>query len=396
MKAETLDNGINLYVIPIKDAKTIGIGIYVNIGSIYEEKEYRGISHLLEHMMFKTNKKYKAEEIDMGLELNGGISNAMTSTNYTMYFTECIREGFEKVVDILFSMFENDRFLENEFENEKKVVISELERERNNPEEVLYNLIQKSVFGNSDYGEEIGGSAETVKNITKEVLEEFKAKYYAPKNMFIILEGDLKERDIEIVRKYFSKLEGDYKKLKEPSKEKGGNIIEYMDIKNIIYYALSKEFELKDIFKAMALSTILSGGVSSKIFQIFRNKYGIGYHIFLERTFTYPDSFILSLGVPGFDISKEKDIHNAISDLLKEKVDKEYIEGRLRRFELKFQKSRILLFERLPIDAFLIKNFNITYDDLPNIIRKYSNDFDDLRKMLEDLTGGYEVWIKPK
>jgi len=396
MKVETLDNGIKLYVIPVEDAKTIRIGVYVNIGSIYEEKEYRGISHLLEHMMFKTNRKYKASEIDMGLELNGGISNAMTSTHYTIYFTECVKEGFERVVDIMFSMFENDRYLEDEFENEKKVVISELERIRNNPEEILYNLIQRSVFGKSDYGEEIGGSIETVKNITKEVLEEFKARYYTPKNMFIILEGDVKEREIGIVKKYFSRLEGGYIKLKEPSKGKGENITEYMDIKNIMYYALSKEFELRDIFRAMTLSTILSGGVSSKVFQIFRNKYGIGYHVFLEHTITYPDNFIFSLGIPGFDISKERDVHNAINDLLKERVDKEYIDGRLRRFKLKFQKLKRLIFERLPIDAFLIKNFNITYDDLPSIIEKHSKDFDDLKKMLEDLIGGYEVWIKPK
>jgi len=395
-----LDNGIKLYVIPIEGVETIGIAIYVNVGSIYEEKEYRGISHFLEHMMFKTNRKYKANEIDMGLELNGGFANAMTSTHYTVYFIECLKGKFDKIVDILFSMFENDRFLEDEFEKEKKIIISEIERTRNDPEGRLFSLIQRSVFGDSDYGEEIGGNIETVNNITKDILEEFKTKYYTPKNMFILLEGNITEKDIEIIKKYFSKLEGDNVKLKEPTKGNGRDITEYMDIKNIAYYALNKEFKLEDIFKAMTLSIILSGGVSSKIFQIFRNKYGIGYDIFLEQVFTYPDSFIFSLGIPGFDINKEKEIYkeiyNAINDLLEEKIDKEYIDGRLRRFELKFQKTKKLLFERLPTDAFLINNFNITYDDLLEIIKKYSNNYDGLRKILEDLTKGYEVWIKPK
>jgi len=396
MRVETLDNGIKLYAVPIEGIETIGIGIYVNIGSIYEEKEYRGISHLLEHMMFKTNRKYKASEIDMGLELNGGFANAMTSTHYTIYFVECIKEKFDKIIDILFSMFENDKFLEDEFEKEKKVIISEIERIRNDPEERLFSLIQRSVFGDSDYGEEIGGSRESVENITKDILEEFKAKYYTPKNMFILLEGNVTEKDIEIVKRYFSKLEGDRPKLKEPNKERGRSITEYMETGGQIYYALSTSFNLTDYLKAYTLSILLSGGMSSKIFQIFRNKYGIGYHILLEEIVTFPDSFIFSLAIPGFEQEKEREVYNAINDLLEEKVDKEYIEGRLRRFELKFQKTRKLLFERLPVDAFLINHFSITYDNLLEIVKKYSNNYDELKKMLENLTNGYEVWIKPK
>jgi len=396
MRVETLDNGIKLYIVPIENVKTVGIAIHVGIGSVYEEKQYRGISHFLEHMMFKTNKKYRAEEIDMGLELNGGITNAMTSTHYTVYLTESLKEGFERVIDILFSMFENDRFLEEEFEKEKKVIISEIEMYNNNPESKLDILTQKSVFGDSDYGEPIGGYIETVSNITKDILEEFKAKYYTPKNMFILLEGNVTEKEIELVKKYFSKLEGDDVKLKEPTKGNGIDITEYMDIKNIIYYSLNIDFELKEFFKARTLSVILSGGVSSKTFQIFRNKYGIGYSISIDNTFFYPDRFILSLEIPGFEMNKEKDLYNAINDLLEERVDEEYINGRLRRFKLNFQKRKNLIFERLISDVFLIKNFNITYDDLLGIIENYAKDYDELRKMLEDLIDGYEVWIRPK
>ncbi|RDD52484.1 insulinase family protein [Nanoarchaeota archaeon NZ13-N] len=396
MKVETLDNGIRVYTLPIEGVKTIGIGIYVNIGSIYEEKDYRGISHFLEHMMFKTNKKYKAHEIDMGLELNGGLANAVTSAHYTLYFFECIKESFNKIVDVLYSIFENSSYIEEEFENEKKVIISEIERCDNDPEEKLYNLVQKSVFGESDYGERIGGSIETIKNITKDILEEFKAKYYSPKNMFIILEGNVGEKEMDTIRKYFSMLEGDDVKLKRPSKDKGRDIYEEMDTKDIIYYAISKDFDLKDLLKAYTLSSIISGGISSKIFQIFRNKYGIGYHVFLEYTLTYPDSFIFTFGVPGFDKEKENKIYDAIDDLLNERITEDYINGRINRLNLKFQKSRNLLFERIPTDAFLIKYFGITYDNLLEIVKKESKNIEDLNKMLKDVFEGYEVWIKPK
>ncbi|MEM4757636.1 MAG: pitrilysin family protein, partial [Nanopusillaceae archaeon] len=303
---EVLDNGLELYSVPIEGTNTIGIAILINVGSIYEEPQYRGISHFLEHMMFKSNKKYSYEQIDLGLELNGGIANGFTSTEYTEYFIECTKKGLENIVDIFYSMFENENYREEEFENEKRVIISELEKEENTPEGRLANLIKKSVFGDSDYGENVGGNEKTIKNITKEILEEFKAKYYTPKNMIIFLEGNVTEKDIDLVRKYFSKLEGDKPKFKKPSIEHGRNILEYMDTKNQIYYSLATEFEKDKYFDILSLTILLSGGISSKIFQIFRNKYGIGYDVRLEPSYFYPDRFIFNLEIPGFDSEKEK------------------------------------------------------------------------------------------
>ena len=204
---KVLDNGLTLYTLRIPDASTVGIAIGVKIGSVYEPKDKRGISHFLEHMMFKSNHKYDAEQINMGLELNGGIVNAFTSTYLTCYIVEVIPEGFPKVLDILYSMFENEKYKETEFNNEKKVVLSELEIYNNDPEKRMSELIPKAVFGESDYGDPITGYRETVESISKEDLEEFKAKYYTPKNMFILLEGDFSEKHIELVEKYFSNLE---------------------------------------------------------------------------------------------------------------------------------------------------------------------------------------------
>ena len=122
---EILDNGIKLYKVPFRN-ENIAIGILVNIGSIFEDKEFRGISHLLEHMMFQSNKKYNKNQINLLFEENGSIHNAMTYYNYTLYFAAVMKEGFENIVDLFYWMFENDKYDNNEFENEKNVVKTEI------------------------------------------------------------------------------------------------------------------------------------------------------------------------------------------------------------------------------------------------------------------------------
>ncbi|MEM5820713.1 MAG: pitrilysin family protein [Candidatus Aenigmatarchaeota archaeon] len=369
IRKETLDNGIILYKIKKPEAKTIGISINVKIGSIYEDKDKRGISHFLEHMMFKSNKKYSAQQISMGLELNGGIANAFTSTFLTSYFAEVIPQGFENVIDILFSMFENEKFDQTEFEKEKKVVLSEIERYENNPEELMDRLIPKAVFGSSDYGDPVGGYRETVESISKEDLEEFKAKYYASNNMFIILEGNFSQKHINLVKKYFSKLDEGKINKKKPTISKGEDIIKEANTKNQIYFSMNYEIKFsKDNFHLpIAFSEIISGGLSSLLFNVIREKYGIGYSLYFEPTYIYEDRMIISLAIPGFEKEKEKLLDNALKDLSEEINSKnfsQYVEKRKKRVLLKFKKLENNIFERLRKEPFLIFVCEETFENL--------------------------------
>ncbi len=394
VRGHTTENGIKIYLDLVPEANTIGIGVGVLTGSIYEPKDKRGISHLLEHMMFKSNNKYSAKEINLGLELNGGIANAFTSTFITFYLVEVIPSGFEKVLDILYSMFENDKYDLKEFENEKKVVLSEIERYENDPETRMEDLIPKSVYGNSDYGDPIAGYRETVENITKEELEEYKAKTYVPENMFIVISGNFNEKHVKLVEKYFSRLGGDKPKKKVPKKDKGKDIIIHMNTQNQIYYSLNFRAR-EDLYLAQAFENLVSGGLSSLTFQVIREKYGIGYRVSFEVSYIYPDEIIYSLEIPGFEKDKEEILENAIEDLYQsiEKVDEKYFEGRKRRKELLYKKNRVNIFKRLWSEAYTIALFEENYDEFYRKV--FSYDLEAVKGFLEKLGDGKVVKITP-
>ncbi|MGC9079574.1 MAG: M16 family metallopeptidase, partial [Nanopusillaceae archaeon] len=368
MEVEILKNEIPLYKIPIEGSNSIGILIGFKIGSIYEDKEKRGISHFLEHMMFKSNEKYSAEQIDYGLELNGGISNAFTSYDLTAYLVETVHEGFDIALDILYHAIVNKKFKENEYENEKKIILSEILRHENDPESLLNINIPKSLFGDSDLGDPIGGTKETINNINKEDIEEFKEKYYNPDNMFIIVEGKFGNYHIKKVKEYFEKIEGNSDKKKKPTIDNGKDIIiRKKEIKDQIYFSLSTYFDKDDIFYLEALQILLSGGISSKTFQIFRNKYGIGYIQTLDSWLEY-DYSLFSLVIPGFDVDKENLLDEAINYFInkyEEYIDKDYVDGRIKREKFLFlTKTKNNIFKRLFGDAMYITKFEKNIEEV--------------------------------
>jgi predicted Zn-dependent peptidase len=400
---EILDNGIKLYKIPFRN-ENIAIGILVNVGSIFEDKEFRGISHLLEHMMFQSNKKYNKNLIHLLFEESGSIHNAITYYNYTLYFAAVTKEGFENIVDLFYWMFENDKYDNNEFENEKNVVKTEIMMREDDPIVNLNDNLSKSVYGDSDYGDPIGGYIETINNITKDKLEEFKYKYYSPKNISIFLEGNISDKDVEIVKKYFSRLEGDNVKLKNPSKGEGKDII--IKMKNIqqIYYSINMNSDIKNIILIDALTKFYNLGASSKIFEIFRNKHGIGYSPSLSLSNFYDDEIIYSLIIPGFQIDKEKIIDNAIREFLDnlKNIDDKYRRARSNIYKFNYNLRKENILKRIETDPYLIKILNMDYDQYFNkvysLLSNIDRDFiEENEKYIYDLfERGKKVIIYPE
>ncbi len=367
MKTVTLDNGIILHLDKLGNVGTVGICVIVGIGSVHENEEERGISHLLEHMMFKSNEKYSYRQIANTLELNGGKSNAYTSTIATAYFFETLPRGFEKVLDVVTSMFLNARFREDEFENEKKVVLSEIERCLNDPESRLVEISSRALYGKSDYGDPIGGYRETVESLEKSQVEEFKHKFYVGSNIFVLLSGNFSERHATLVEKAFGKVEEGEVEKKRPEKKTGRDILIQMPTKNQIYYSKNFHVAKADLHVLYALEEFSTPGFSSPLFQIFREKYGIGYRNFfgILRSFSAREA-MLSLMIPGFEKDKEGVLEKAEEEFfhfLSEKIEKKFYEGRKRRLKLEYEKRRVNVFERMQCSCLPLLFFGETYDE---------------------------------
>ena len=396
MKSKILENGIKLYLDPVKETKTIGLNVVVETGSIYEEKKQRGISHFLEHMLFKSNRKYTAQQIASGLEMNGGISNAVTSTIATIYIFEFIPRSFEKITDIVFNMFSNERYKQDEFESEKKVVLTEIERYANDPETRLWDLSLQALYGKSDYGEPIQGFRETVQNIGKQELEEYKAKFYSPENMHILLSGNFSRRHVKLVEKTFGKLENASVKKKKPKKAKGKDITIKLPTQNQVYYSLNFSVR-EDLHKIVAFQNFIWYGLSSLLFQIFREKHGIGYRLFFGYNKLYPNNeTAISLLIPGFEKDKSQELEIAIRELfetLKKKNLKEYYRGRKRMLKLEYEKTRRDIFERLQESYKTVLFFGENYDEFMKKV--FSVKLEDILEFASKLKRGKKAIILP-
>jgi predicted Zn-dependent peptidase len=338
MKKIVLENEIPCYVKELP-TNTIGFAFVVNIGSAFEEKEKRGISHLLEHMLFKSNEKYSAEEITKGIELLGAKVNAFTGRNKTAYYFEVIKENFEKALDIFSSMYGVKEFKENEFNSEKQVVLSELKIYNEEPSLVIQELEKQSLFYGGDWGEDIGGYLKTVSNITKKDLEEFKENYYQPDNTYLLLFGNVSQKEINLVKEKFGKFEGKSKKKKEPSlgikKEIFKEKTFFSKFRKNAYFSLAtrlkKDFKLEDLW---VLDLLFKGGMSSPLFQELREKRGFAYHISFDiEVFDKKgigDLSVIFHSINQNNIEKAEEITIDLFKKLKnKKFSKKFREGRI-------------------------------------------------------------------
>ncbi|MDR0752292.1 MAG: insulinase family protein [Christensenellaceae bacterium] len=375
-------SGLRLILNTNTKTKSVSVGVYVATGSAFESLELNGISHFIEHMLFKGTTKRTALEIAEEMESIGAQINAFTGRMTTAYYTSSLGEHIENCIDVLSDMFFNSTLTTENIQKEQKVVLEEISMCEDEPQSLCHDLFFLAHYGFQSMGLPILGSKELVSSLTREKLIDYIKGCYFPDGIVISIAGNVKKDDaIKLVEKYFeSNLEKSDKKLTRlPNiKIKEGRILE--KIKPIEQSHIAFTFPaLKNKAKQMSaenvLSNILGGGMSSRLFQKIREELGLVYDVF-STTYTSPENgmFVVYLA------TNPKNIEEAVG--LVKQVLTEILESGITEAELKKGKEQIktglvlgvessTALMRIAADRLLYdrENFNLRkhYDEVNNV-----------------------------
>ena len=299
MQKTKLKNGITL-IIKKRPSKSVAINISIKTGSVNETTNILGISHVIEHMLFEGTKKRTQKEIVDEIEKVGGEINALTSTQHTSYYAIVLKKHFQKALDVLSDMIQNPLFEKKLIEKEKKVILEEIKIIEDQPRSYQWVLFQKTLFKEHPVKNPVYGTHKTVKNITKDQIEEYYNKHYTPKNIIITVVGNIPKNIIitvvgNIPKNIKSLIETAFKdfkkeskieplKTKEPKNQLTKKIIKRNTQHSYIVLGYKTPNRLqKDSYALDLLKVILGYGQSSKLFAEIRSKLGLAYEISAEH-----------------------------------------------------------------------------------------------------------------
>ncbi|MDU5019311.1 MAG: pitrilysin family protein, partial [Clostridiales bacterium] len=181
-KIHTLDNGLTIVGEEIPYLKSITLGVWVNAGSRIESEKLSGISHFIEHMLFKGTKNRTSKEIASTIDNLGGQINAFTSKECTCYYVKLLDEHIDIGLDILSDMFLNPLFDKEDIEKERQVILEELKMYEDSPEDLVYDLLMEGVYKTDALGGNIIGTKESLDNMNREIISDYFKKYYVASN----------------------------------------------------------------------------------------------------------------------------------------------------------------------------------------------------------------------
>jgi predicted Zn-dependent peptidase len=296
---KTFDNGLRLVINKLDGILSVSAGVLVKTGSMNETEKENGISHFIEHVMFKGTTSRSAFDISDQIDRIGAQINAFTSKELTCYYTKSTKEHVEKTLEILADIFFNSVFDSKELEKEKGVIIEEINMSEGTPEDICLDLLAKSYYGDSGLGQTILGPVKNIRSFTSESVRNYMNKYYTADNVIISLAGNVDvEKTVEFIEKYFV---NNFKKTKSAKQVKSKIVtpqklykckkIEQSHV-GFVMNGFTANDKLSDAF-AIA-NTVLGGGMSSRLFQKIREELGLCYSIYSYPS-QYKDNGILEI-----------------------------------------------------------------------------------------------------
>jgi len=279
----TLPNGTRIVSEYIPYVKSFSIGFWFNVGARDEHPRNNGISHFIEHMVFKGTQRRTAKMIAEEIESYGGYINAFTSKEHTCYYAKGMSENIGKTFSVLSDIVQNPLFREVHIKKEAGVIIDELKDLDDNPEELIFDKFEEVIFGGNTLSYPVIGRESNIKNFNPEALFKYHGRNYKAKNLLIVVSGSVKHDElIKLSEKYFDQQKTSFRRNRDFfRKQKAADVVYEKEIQQVhtIIGRAAPGYKDKKRLLVRFLSALIGEGSSSRLFLAIRERLGITYQI---------------------------------------------------------------------------------------------------------------------
>lgn len=297
-----LSNGLTVVTVPSSDAESVVVDFFVKTGSRSESLKENGISHFLEHFLFKGTKKYPSTlAITELVDAVGGEMNANTGKEHTQYYIKAKSTHLALIFEILSDMLQHPLLDKEELEREKGVIVEEINMYKDMPMAEIDNVLERTMWPGEALGRDIGGSKQSVTKFSKEMFETYMGKFYQPGNMILGIGGKFSEKELQkLIQKYWQKIPNKRipKWQKAVDRQNRARVsVEFKETEQAHFSLGFKGINYNDKRNAAALvlSVILGGGMSSRLFTEVRERRGLAYYIRANNS-NYQDTGVFQIG----------------------------------------------------------------------------------------------------
>jgi predicted Zn-dependent peptidase len=283
VRVTRLPSGLTVVTEPMDRVETISFGAYVASGTRNEAAEQNGVSHFLEHMAFKGTERRSAQDIAIAIENVGGHINAYTAREQTAYYVKLLKEDLELGADIIGDILTHSTFAPDEIERERGVILQEIGQANDTPDDIIFDHFQEAAYPTQPMGRPVLGTEEIIRGMSRETIAGYMRDHYAAGNVVVAATGALEhDRVVDLVARHFADLPSDMPPAVAPGRYGGGEFREERDLDqvHVVLGFPAVGYSDPDYYPTMLLSTLLGGGMSSRLFQEIREKRGLVYSIY--------------------------------------------------------------------------------------------------------------------
>ena len=283
VRVTTLPSGLVVVTERMDRVETVSLGAYVASGTRNEDAAQNGVSHFLEHMAFKGTERRNAAEIAEAVENVGGHINAYTAREQTAYYVKLLKEDLALGADIIGDILTHSVFAPDEVERERGVILQEIGQANDTPDDIIFDHFQEAAYPDQAMGRPVLGTEDIIRNLKRRDIAAYMHSHYAAKNVVVAATGNLEhDRVVELVQQHFADLRTDMPHAASAGRYDGGEFRETRDLDqvHIVLGFPGVGYADPDYYPVLLLSTLLGGGMSSRLFQEIREKRGLVYSIY--------------------------------------------------------------------------------------------------------------------